>query len=49
MANKGKKTSQFFHVFVKLTATALIVSGVILGIWFYIFNENNEETNDAQI
>lgn len=49
MANKGKKTSQFFHVFVKLTATALILSGVVLGIWFYVFSANNEETNDAQI
>ncbi|MES2239526.1 MAG: HlyD family secretion protein [Bacteroidota bacterium] len=49
MANKSKKTSQFFHVFVKLVATALIVSGIVLGIWFYVFNANNEETNDAQI
>ncbi|WP_236353667.1 HlyD family secretion protein [Flavobacterium seoulense] len=49
MANKSKKTSQFFHVFVKLVATGLIVSGVVLGIWFYVFNRNNEETNDAQI
>ena len=49
MANKSRKTSQFFHVFVKLVATALIVSGIVLGIWFYVFNSNNEETNDAQI
>lgn len=49
MANKSKKTSRFFHVFVKLVAITLIVSGIILGIWFYIFNTNNEETNDAQI
>ncbi|MEN9910077.1 MAG: hypothetical protein RLZZ540_3236 [Bacteroidota bacterium] len=49
MANKSKKTSQFFHVFVKLVATALIVSGIVLGIWFYVFNTNHEETNDAQI
>lgn len=49
MANKSKKTGRFFHVFVKLVATALIVSGIVLGIWFCIFNANNEETNDAQI
>lgn len=49
MVNKGKKTSRFFHVFVKLVATVLIVSGIVLGIWFYVFNANNEETNDAQI
>ena len=49
MANKSKKTSQFFHVFIKLVATVLIVSGLVLGIWFYVFNSNHEETNDAQI
>lgn len=49
MTNKSKNTSQFFHVFVKLVASALIVSGIVLGIWFYVFNANNEETNDAQI
>lgn len=49
MANKGKKTSRFFHVFIRLVATVLIVSGVVLGIWFYVFNSNHEETNDAQI
>jgi membrane fusion protein (multidrug efflux system) len=26
-----------------------VVSGVILGIWFYVFNSNHEETNDAQV
>lgn len=49
MANKSKKTDRFFHVFVRVVAIALIVSGVVLGIWFYVFNESNEETNDAQI
>ncbi|HJS01148.1 MAG TPA: HlyD family secretion protein [Flavobacterium sp.] len=49
MANKDKKTSKFFHVFIKLVAIALIVSGIIIGVWFYVFNANNEETNDAQI
>lgn len=49
MANRGRKTGQFFHVFVRVVASTLIISGVVLGIWFYIFNANNEETNDAQI
>lgn len=49
MANKGKKTGAFFHVFVKLVAIVLIVSGISLGIWFYVFTKNHEETNDAQI
>ena len=49
MANRGKRTSAFFHVFVKLVASTLVVSGITLGVWFYIFNKNHEETNDAQI
>jgi membrane fusion protein (multidrug efflux system) len=49
MANKEKRTNKFFHVFVKLVASALIASGIILGIWFYVFNSNHEETNDAQV
>lgn len=49
MANKGKRTNVFFHVFVKLVASALIVSGIALGIWFYVFTKNHEETNDAQV
>ncbi|WP_432222808.1 HlyD family secretion protein [Flavobacterium sp. TMP13] len=49
MTNKSNKTNHIFHVFVKLIALLLIASGIILGIWFYIFNANHEETNDAQI
>jgi membrane fusion protein, multidrug efflux system len=49
MANRGKRTSVFFHVFVKLVASTLVVSGITLGVWFYIFNKNHEETNDAQV
>jgi membrane fusion protein (multidrug efflux system) len=49
MGNRGKGTHEFFHVFVKLVASALVVGGISLGIWFYVFNKNNEETNDAQV
>ncbi|MEO8533058.1 MAG: HlyD family secretion protein [Flavobacterium sp.] len=49
MANRGRRTGAFFHVFVKLVASTLVVSGITLGIWFYIFNKNHEETNDAQV
>lgn len=38
-----------FHIIITIIACALVVSGVILGIWFYIFNSNHEETNDAQV
>src|SRR5690606_31772004 len=30
-------------------AYLLVVSGIVLGIWFYVFNKNHEETNDAQV
>jgi membrane fusion protein (multidrug efflux system) len=30
-------------------ASLLVLGGIILGIWFYIFNKNHEETNDAQV
>jgi membrane fusion protein (multidrug efflux system) len=30
-------------------ASLLVLGGIVLGIWFYIFNKNHEETNDAQV
>jgi membrane fusion protein (multidrug efflux system) len=30
-------------------ASILVLGGIVLGIWFYIFNKNHEETNDAQV
>lgn len=38
-----------FHILITIIASALVVSGIILGIWFYVFNQNHEETNDAQV
>ncbi|WP_233622087.1 HlyD family secretion protein [Flavobacterium agrisoli] len=49
MANQDKKSNNIFKVIVKLVAFALVASGLFLGIWFFIFNQNHEETNDAQI
>ena len=49
MSNKRKKEGSVFQVLVKIVASLLIVSGLVLGVWFYFFNENNEATNDAQI
>ena len=43
---RGNRT---FHIIITSIACALVVSGVILGIWFYVFNSNHEETNDAQV
>jgi len=43
------KRNRTFHVLITVIACILVASGIILGIWFYVFNSNHEETNDAQI
>ena len=43
------RRNRTFHILITVIACALVVSGVILGIWFYVFNSNHEETNDAQV
>ncbi|WP_431243795.1 HlyD family secretion protein [Flavobacterium sp. P21] len=43
------KRNKTFHILITIIACALVISGVILGIWFYVFNRNHEETNDAQV
>lgn len=43
------RANQSFHIIITIIACLLVVSGVILGIWFYVFSQNHEETNDAQV
>ncbi|MBF4514996.1 HlyD family secretion protein [Flavobacterium sp. ANB] len=43
------RANKSFHILITIIACVLVVSGVILGIWFYVFNRNHEETNDAQV
>jgi len=43
------KRNRTFHVLITVIASILVASGIILGIWFYVFNSNHEETNDAQV
>ena len=43
------KRNRTFHVLITVIAFILVASGIILGIWFYVFNSNHEETNDAQV
>lgn len=38
-----------FHIIITIIASVFVASGIILGIWFYVFNSNHEETNDAQV
>lgn len=37
------------HTFFTIIASVIAAGGLIMGIWFFIFYNNNEETNDAQI
>lgn len=43
------KRNKTFHVLITVIACVFVASGIILGIWFYVFNSNHEETNDAQV
>ncbi|WP_125723151.1 HlyD family secretion protein [Flavobacterium ustbae] len=43
------RRNRTFHIIITIIACTLVISGVILGIWFYVFNRNHEETNDAQV
>lgn len=43
------RRNKTFHVLITVIACILVASGIILGIWFYVFNSNHEETNDAQV
>lgn len=43
------RANRSFHILITIIACALVASGIILGIWFYVFNRNHEETNDAQV
>ncbi|MCW2121208.1 HlyD family secretion protein [Flavobacterium sp. 7A] len=49
MDEKKKKANVFFHVFVRLIAGILVVGGICMGIWFYIYDSTHEDTNDAQV
>ncbi|MEO6176525.1 MAG: HlyD family secretion protein [Flavobacterium circumlabens] len=43
------RRNRTFHILITIIACILVVSGIVLGIWFYVFNKNHEETNDAQV
>lgn len=43
------RRNRTFHILITIIACILVASGIILGIWFYVFNRNHEETNDAQV
>lgn len=43
------RRNRTFHILITIIACILVISGIVLGIWFYVFNRNHEETNDAQV
>lgn len=45
----SSRAHKSFHKLITVTAGILVFSGIVLGIWFFIFNKNHEETNDAQV
>lgn len=45
----SSRAHKSFSRLITVVAGILVFSGIVLGIWFYIFNKNHEETNDAQV
>jgi membrane fusion protein, multidrug efflux system len=43
------RANKSFHIIITIIASVLVTSGIVLGIWFYVFHKNHEETNDAQV
>lgn len=46
---KTSKANRSFHTFITVLASIIVFCGLVLGIWFFIFYNNHEETNDAQV
>lgn len=44
-----QKAHRSFHTFITVMAGIIVFCGIVLGIWFLIFYNNHEETNDAQV
>ncbi|WP_338648186.1 HlyD family secretion protein [Flavobacterium sp. KS-LB2] len=47
--HNSSRAHRSFHRLITVIASLLVLGGIVLGIWFYIFNKNHEETNDAQV
>ena len=47
--HNSSRAHKSFHRLITVISAILVLSGIVLGIWFYIFNKNHEETNDAQV
>lgn len=47
--HKSSDSNKIFNRFITVFAGILTLSGFSMGIWFFVFYQNNEETNDAQV
>ncbi|MDD2819985.1 MAG: HlyD family secretion protein [Flavobacterium sp.] len=47
--HNSSRAHRSFHRLITVISGMLVLGGIVLGIWFYIFNKNHEETNDAQV
>jgi membrane fusion protein (multidrug efflux system) len=47
--HNSSRAHKSFHRLITVISAILVLSGIVLGIWFFIFNKNHEETNDAQV
>ena len=47
--HNSSRAHRSFHRLITVISSMLVLGGIILGIWFYFFNKNHEETNDAQV
>ncbi len=48
-AQKAPRAHRSFHTLITVIAGCIVFCGIVLGIWFLIFYNNHEETNDAQV
>lgn len=39
----------YLHTVVTLVSALLVLTGIVLAIWFFVYYRNHEETNDAQV
>lgn len=46
---KAPRAHRSFHTLITVIAGCIVFCGIVLGIWFLIFYNNHEETNDAQV
>lgn len=44
-----KKDTSLFHHILTILATLLVIAGIAIAVYFFVFYRNHEQTNDAQV